>query len=122
MSNAAAPAPVAPPTDKKWLVWLKWGAAAFSVVAGGLVLIAKLAEPYVLPNCDSKRATDTLRSIFKDKNLPDPTLTGAKETGSTKDDKTCETAYAIPNEKGALDYRVYWEGKDVKVLITKVRQ
>lgn len=121
MPDAETSVPAAPPTEKKWLTWLKWGAGAFIAIAGGIVAIAKLTEPFVLPTCDSKRSLDTLRGIFKDKNLPDPTLTGAKEVTSTSDEKTCEVDYAVPNEKGALDYRVYWEGKDVKVMISKVR-
>ncbi len=108
--------------EKKWLVWVKRGATAFIVIAGGVVAIAKLSESFVLPICDSKRALETLRGIFKEKNLPEPKLADAKQSTSTSDEKTCEVAYEIPNEKGMLDYRIYWEGKETKVMITKVRQ
>jgi len=100
---------------------MRRGFAVFAVVVGGIVALAKLAEPFVLPNCNSKRAHETLRNIFKEKNLPDPTLTDTKEIAHTNDEKTCEAAYAIPNEKGVLDYRIYWKEKDVQVMITKVR-
>ena len=96
-----------------------WG-QDFAVI-GALIGAAKLYENFTLPSCDAKRSLDTLQTIFKDKNLPSPTLTDAKEVAHTADDKNCEAAYAIPNEKGVLEYRVYWKEKDVQVLITKVR-
>ncbi len=77
-------------------------------------------ENFTLPSCDSSRSLDTVRGIFKDKNLPEPTLTNAKLVTDTSAEKTCQTAYALPNEKGTLDHKVFWEGWTTKVMITKV--
>lgn len=116
-SAPAAPQPAPAPPAKKGLP--RWASIVVGVVAlgvGGL----KLLGNFTLPTCDSSRSLDTIKSIFKDKNLPEPTLTGAKTVADQSQEKTCQAAYEIPNEKGTLDYRVYWEGWTVKVMITKV--
>jgi hypothetical protein len=121
MADTTTAPPPAAPAKRNWLFWIRRGLAVFSIIVGSIVILAKLAEPFVLPNCNSKRAHDTLRNIFKEKNLPDPTLTDTKEITHTTDEKTCEAAFVIPDEKGVVDYRIYWKEKDVQVMITRVR-
>ena len=122
-----APQPVAPPpaaapaptTGKQRLAkWTPIFAGIVAAIIGG----TKLLETFTLPGCDSSRSLGAIKSIFKDKNLPEPTLTGAKGLTSTSAEKTCEAAYEIPNEKGTLLYKVFWDGWSAKVMITKVNQ
>jgi hypothetical protein len=121
MSEVATPAapqpgPAAPTLGQKLT---KWGSAAAGLIIA-ILGVVKMMENFTLPACDSSRSLDALHSIFKDKNLPDPTLTGPKAAGEADKEKLCETAYEIPNEKGTLDYKVFWEGWTAKVMITKV--
>ena len=126
MSDPAPPVAAQPQADANatptWNQRLtRWASVAVGFVAlivGGI----KLLDNFTLPTCDSTRSLDTIKSIFKDKNLPDPTLTGAQTVTSERSEKTCHTAYEIPNEKGTLDYRVFWDGWSAKVMITKVSQ
>jgi hypothetical protein len=120
-ASAPAAAPQVEPNAKPgWSQRLtRWAGAAVGVVvliSGGV----KLLENFTLPPCDSSRSLDTIKSIFKDKKLPDPTLSDAKTVTSERSEKTCQTSYEIPNEKGTLDYRVFWDGWSAKVMITKV--
>ena len=74
----------------------------------------------MLPSCGSNRSLEAIRSIFREKDIAEPTLSGASGVGSSSAEKTCTIAYEIPNEKGTLDYRVFWDGWEAKVMITKV--
>jgi hypothetical protein len=118
---AVPPAPAAPPPapttiNQRIAKWVPIFAGIVAVIIGGV----KIIENFTLPSCESSRTLDTVKSIFKDKNIPEPTLTSARGLTSTSSEKTCETNYEIPNEKGMLEYKVFWEGWSVKVMITKV--
>jgi hypothetical protein len=119
-SPASAPPSVAAPApttlNQRIAKWVPILAGLVAAIVGG----AKILENFTLPSCDSSRSLDTIKSIFKDKNLPEPTLTAAKGLTSASAEKTCQASYEIPNEKGTLDYKVFWEGWNVKVMITKV--
>jgi hypothetical protein len=125
MSDPAAPgvppqasAPAAPTLKQRLTKWLPIAAGLVAALIGAV----KLIETFSLPSCESSRSLGAIKTIFKDKDLPEPTLTDAKSLTSTSSEKTCATAYEIPNEKGTLDYRVFWDGWDAKVMITKVNQ
>jgi hypothetical protein len=110
--------PAAKPTFTQQLT--KW----VSVIAGlivGVLGVVKMMDSFTLPSCDSSRSLDVIRSIFKDKNLPPPTLTDSKAAaGEAGNEKLCTAHYELPNEKGVLDYKVFWEGWSATVMITKV--
>ena len=63
---------VQPPAPKSALT--RWVTIAAGVIAA-LIGVAKVAEAFILPGCNSSRSLGAVRSIFKDKNLPEPTLT-----------------------------------------------
>jgi len=120
MSDPATPVAATPAAPPKWQTWLTRGVGIALFVVGTALGSVKLVETFNLPSCDSKRSLDVIRAIFKEKELPEPTLTAAKEVGSTSDEKTCSVSYKLPDETGTLDYRVFWEGSNAKVQITKV--
>jgi hypothetical protein len=118
---AVPPAAPAPTTINQRIA--KWVPLLAGIVVA-IIGAAKIVENFTLPSCESSRSLDTIKSIFKDKNLPEPTLTDAKSVTSTSAEKTCTASYEIPidkgTEKGTLDYKVFWDGWSVKVMITKV--
>lgn len=121
MSDPATPVAATPAVSPpKWQTWLTRGVGIALFIVGSVIGSAKLFETFSLPACDSKRSLDVIRAIFKEKELPEPTLTAAKDVGGTSDEKTCSVSYELPNEKGTLDYRVFWDGSNAKVMITKV--
>jgi hypothetical protein len=108
-------APASPPKKSRLTQWL--GIAVGLIFA--IIALVKVINIFVLPACDSSSARGAIRSIFKDKNLPEPTLTDAKVVGGPSSENTCQASYALPSEKGTLTYRVYWEGWTAKVMISK---
>jgi hypothetical protein len=128
MSDPAAPAsppPAASPAahphakpniNQRIAKWLPIGAGIVALVVGA----AKIADNFTLPSCDSSRSLGAIKSIFEDKKLPEPTLTDATGLSSSGSEKACKASYEIPNEKGTLDYKVFWDGWEPKVMITKV--
>ena len=123
---AAAPPPAAPhphvdphakPNINQRIA--KWLPICAGIVAA-LVGAGKLSENFILPGCNSSRSLGAIKSIFSDKNLAEPTLTDQRSVPGGGSEKFCQTAYAIPNETGTLDYKVFWEGWEPKVMITKV--
>lgn len=105
----------APVAKSRLMRWVTMGAAAIGLLIGAM----QLANAFILPGCGSSRSLDVIRQIFKDKNLPEPTLTEPRSIAGASKENTCEANYALPNEKGKLNYRVFWEGWTVKVMITK---
>jgi hypothetical protein len=95
--------------------WLSILAGIIAMLFGGW----KLVETFTLPACDSSRALDAVRGIFKDKKVPEPTLANARSVDGASGEKTCQADYDLPSEKGVLSYRVFWDGWSGKVMITK---
>ncbi|BAT59882.1 hypothetical protein GJW-30_1_02417 [Variibacter gotjawalensis] len=116
MSETATPTPAA--TSPKQSRLMRWLGVITSVIFL-LLAIVKVSEFFLLPSCDSSRSTGAIKSIFKDKNIGDPTLTNTRATTGAAGENTCIADYALPNEKGELTYRVYWESWSPKVMITK---
>jgi hypothetical protein len=121
MSDPATPA-AAPPAagPPKWQTWLTRGVGILLFIIGTVLGGTKVFETFTLPSCESKRTLDVIRAIFKEKELPEPKLTGAQDAGSSGNEKSCTVSYELPNESGTLEYRVFWEGWTAKVQITKV--
>lgn len=120
MSDPAAPAApqdatVAPAPKSRLNRWLSIIAGVIAILFGG----AQLMNTFTLPGCDSTRALDAVRGIFKDKKVPEPTLTNARSVDGASGEKTCQADYDLPTEKGVLSYRVFWDGWSGKVMITK---
>jgi hypothetical protein len=112
------PAKSAPPwtINQRIAKWLPICAGIVVAIAGA----AKIADNFTLPSCDSSRSLGAIKSIFEDKKLPEPTLTGVSGISNSSSEKTCQASYEIPNENGTLDYKVFWDGWEPKVMITKV--
>jgi len=122
-ATPSAPPPAAhPPVARPWTMnqriakWLPICAGIVAAVVGA----AKISENFVLPGCDSSRSLGAIKSIFQDKNLAEPTLSNQRSVPGGGSEKFCQTAYEIPNETGTLDYKVFWDGWEPKVMITKV--
>lgn len=80
----------------------------------------KVAENFTLPGYDSERATATVRDIFKDKDVELTALNDIKSVSDTKQEKTCTAHIESKDETANIDYKVFWEGWTVKVLIASV--
>ena len=96
------------------------------MVAAGIILMLSGAIKLVgyffpsLPSCTSDTATAILRKIFSDKKIAVTNLSGLKTVTDTSSEKTCEGQIETATETAILHYRVYWQNRDVTVMITKV--
>ena len=81
----------------------------------------KIADQFTLPNCDQDRATATVHDIFKGKDVPLTVLNDIKSVTSTRQEKTCTAHIESKDETANVDYKVFWDGWTVKVLIQTVR-
>ena len=121
MSDAPSPAAPAEPPKTVWQKSSRW-----IMIAAGIILMLsgaiKLYNSFFpsLPSCTSDTATKILRSIFTDKKVEVVNLTGLKTVTDTSDEKTCEGQIETPTEHATIYYRVYWQDRDVMVMITKV--
>jgi hypothetical protein len=118
-----------PPT---WRRSKRWSAASSSpaisnrlafrligipVLAVAAVLIYRgLHDRFVLPECDSVRAKNTLADIFKQLNVVPLRYEPIKSISSSKDEVVCNAL--LPLVDGAnlnVDYRFFWQGGGVEM-------
>lgn len=111
------------PAEAKPTFWQKANKWAYVIVSFILLAIGamKVIENFTLPGCDSDRATATVRDIFKSKNVELTALNDIKSVSGTKQEKTCSAHIESKDETANIDYKVFWEGWTLKVLIQTVR-
>ena len=121
MSNAPTPAPSAAPPQTTWQKssrWIMLAAGVILLLSGAIKLIGYFFPS--LPSCTADTTTAVLRNIFKQKNVEVVNLTDLKTLTDTSSEKTCEGQIETTTERATILYRVYWQDRDVTVMITKV--
>ena len=121
MSDSPAPVPSAAPPQTTWQKssrWIMLAAGIILMLSGAIKLIGYFFPS--LPSCSADTTTAVLRNIFKQKNVEVANVTGLKTVTDTSDEKTCEGQIETTTERATIYYRVYWQDRDVTVMITKV--
>lgn len=116
--QAAGTAAAASPTF--WQKASKWVYAILGLVGLGIGIL-KVMDQFTLPGCSSDRTTTTVRDIFKGKDVELVTLDQIKSVTDTRQEKTCTAHIESKDETANVDYKVFWDGWTVKVLIQTVR-
>jgi hypothetical protein len=97
----------------RWLLRL----IAIPVLAGaGLLIYRGLQERFVLPECDSSRAKDTLTGVLK--GLDSAPLRYEPIKTVSRNDKEVVCNAALPLSDGAtlnVDYRFFWQGSSAQM-------
>jgi hypothetical protein len=117
--GAAPPAAAAPRTFRQKAT--QWFIAACLIISGGLGLVKAYNNMFTLPTCSSDTASETLKSIFKSKDVEVTSIVDFKSVTDTSSEKTCQAHVETPSELADIDYRIYWEGWTTKVMITEVK-
>jgi hypothetical protein len=90
---------------------------AIPVLAGaGLLIYRGLQERFVLPECDSSRAKDTLTGVLK--GLDSAPLRYEPIKTISRNDKEVVCNAALPLPDGAtlnVDYRFFWQGSSAQM-------
>lgn len=117
VQSAGAPAGAKPTF---WQNASKWVYAIVGLLGLGLGGL-KIADQFTLPGCDADRTTTTVRDIFKSKEVELVALNDIKSVTNTRQDKTCTAHIESKDETANIDYKVFWDGWTVKILIQTVR-
>jgi hypothetical protein len=117
--GAAPPAAAAPRTF--WQKAAQWFIGACLIISGGLGIVKGYNNMFTLPTCSSDTASDTLKSIFKSKDVEVTSISDFKSVTEISSEKTCQAHVETPSELADIDYRIYWEGWTTKVMITEVK-
>jgi hypothetical protein len=115
--------PAGAPAGAKSAFWQKassWAYVILGFIGLGIGAL-KFADNFTLPNCDQDRATATVRDIFKGKNVELVALNDIKAVSSSRQEKTCSAHIESKDETANIDYKIFWDGWTVKVLIQTVR-
>jgi len=117
MQSAGAPDETKPTFWQKTSKWVYAIVGLIGVGIGGL----KIADQFTLPSCAADRTTTTVRDIFKGKDVELVALNDIKPVTDTRQEKTCTAHIESKDETANIDYKIFWEGWTVKVLIQTVR-
>lgn len=123
MTEPTNPAPLAPaaPPQTAWQKWSRVLTIVFGVIIllGGLVKIYKSFTPD-LPGCAASETEGVIRDIFKQKKIELTKLNEMTTVDKTASEENCRAHIETADETGTISYHVTLEGKEFKVLITKV--
>ena len=99
----------------------KWFMIVCAAIIGvlGLVRMYHAFSPQ-MPSCSASETADVIRSIFKGKDVPLTKLSDLRLVNETAAERNCSAQIETKDETATIAYRITLEGKEFKVLITKV--
>ncbi len=81
------------------------------VAAAALILYRGIRARFVLPECDSQTAKQTLAQVLKELKLEPVRYAPIKTISSTKDKVVCNAAMPLPDGATVVaDYTFFWQG------------
>jgi hypothetical protein len=86
------------------------------LAVAGVLIYRGLHDRFVLPECDSGRAKDTLADILKQLKYQPLRYEPIKTISSSKDEVVCNTV--LPLADGAnlnIDYSFFWQGNNAEM-------
>jgi len=82
-----------------------------ALAVAGVLLYRGLHDYFVLPECDSTRARNTLAEIFRQLKIQPLNYDAIKTVSTRKDEVVCSAS--LPVDEGGninVDYRFFWQG------------
>jgi hypothetical protein len=95
-----------------------------ALVLGANQVYTAVRSNYVLPDCDSQRAKDTLSGIFKEHKFEPTRYESVKTVSSGKDEVVCNAVMPLPDGANLIaDYTFFWdENKSAKIKYSMHRK
>jgi hypothetical protein len=93
-----------------------------AVAIAGLLIYRGLSDHFVLPECDSDRAKQTLAEILKQLQLEPTKYEPIKTVSTSKDQVVCNAVMPLPDGASVVaDYTFYWDGSkaNMKYSVSK---
>ena len=92
---------------------------AAGLILCAVILAAETDERFSLPECESARATDSLRDLARAARIERAAVVEPQSLRSGADEKSCKATLAL--DEGAavgVRYRFYWDGWTQKIEFT----
>ena len=94
-----------------------------AAAVAGVLIYRGLRDHFVLPECDSDRAKQTLSDTLKELRLEPTRYEPITTVSSDKDQVVCSALLPLPDgAKVAVDYKFYWQGDTVSMRYSVSRQ
>jgi hypothetical protein len=117
-----AAVPAAKPQGKFYRI--AWGVAGVIFLILGVTQLYGVVKSYfVLPDCDSQQAKDTLSGIFKEHKFEPVRYESIKTVSSDKNQVVCNAVLPLPDGANLIaDYSFFWEGSTAKIKYSMHRK
>jgi hypothetical protein len=114
--------PVSPRPARSYRLSLRLiGIPAVAVV--GLFIYNGLRNYFILPECDSERAKQTLSEVLKQMALEPTRYAPIKTVSTTKDEIVCNAMLPLPDGANVtVDYSFYWRGNSANMKYSVARK
>jgi hypothetical protein len=94
-----------------------------AVAVAGVLIYRGVRDRFVLPECDSASARQTLVDVLKELKLEPTRYAPITTVSSSKDQVVCNAVLPLPDGAGvALDYTFYWEGGKAQMRYSIARK
>jgi hypothetical protein len=93
------------------------------VAVAGVLIYRGLSDHFVLPECDSARAKQTLSEILKQLNLEPARYEPINTVSKSKEQIVCNAVLPLPDGGNVVaDYTFYWEGNTANMKYSVARK
>jgi len=94
-----------------------------ALAVAGVLLYQGLRDYFVLPECDSTRARNTLADIFRQLNLAPQRFEPIRTIAANKDEVVCKASLPLADgETLDVDYRFFWHGNKANMKYSIARK
>lgn len=81
------------------------------VAVAGVLIYSGLRDHFVLPECDSERARQSLSEVLKQLQIEPVRYAPIKTVSTSKDQVVCNAVLPLPDGASVVaDYTFYWQG------------
>src|SRR5271155_3902862 len=93
------------------------------VAVAGVLIYSGLRDHFVLPECDSERAKQTLAEILKQLQLEPTKYEPIKTVSTSKDKVVCDAVLPLPDGASVVaDYSFHWQGNTANMTYSISRK
>ena len=103
--------------QQKLTTWVTMAVALIFVLIGAM----KVIDEFSLPTCGSERSEETIKSIYKSRNVTLTKVDDMKTVTDTRSERTCTASIESADASATIDYKIFWQGWTAQVLIETVR-
>lgn len=120
-SRSPSSSPASSPVQRYRFAFRLIGIPAAAVA--GVLIYRGLRDHFVLPECDSDRAKQTLSDVLKELKLGPTRYEPITTVSSDRDQVVCSALLPLPDGANvAVDYKFYWQGSTASMRYSVSRR